>query len=142
MKYGSAVIIKNKERQLLLQHRDVNAPTDKNTWAMWGGGKEGEETRLETAIRELNEELGIVVRENQLNFFKNFVISRDGINKKEVSVFELVDEDGFTYELHEGDGMRFFSKEEIDSLPLDFTAGIVLAEYLNIKLQSYEINYH
>ncbi len=61
MTYGSAIIIKNSEGKILLQHRDSNAPTDKNTWAMWGGGKEGNETPVETAMRELQEELTILV---------------------------------------------------------------------------------
>lgn len=136
MKYGSAIIIKNKKGELFLQHRDVNAPTDKNTWAMWGGSKESNETPTETAIRELKEELTIEVTGNQLSFYKKFIVSKDDVNKKEVSVFELQDEDNFLYELHEGDDMRFFSKEEITSLPLDFVARIVLVDYLNIELQS------
>lgn len=136
MEYGSAIIIENSNGELLLQHRDDNAPTDKNTWAMWGGGKEGEESPIETAIRELEEELAIRVQGNQLSFYKIFTVSKDGVNEKEVSVFKLQDKGNFRYELHEGGDMRFFSRQEIRSLPLDFTASIVLVDYLSIELQS------
>ncbi len=129
MTYGTAVIIKNKDGKLLLQHRDTNAPTDKNTWAMWGGGREGDETPVENAMRELQEELSIIVREEQLHLYKVFTISRDGLEDKEVSIFELYDEGNFEYEQHEGDEMRFFSPKEIKTLPLNFVARPVFAEY-------------
>ena len=132
MKYGSAIIIKNNEGKILLQHRDKNAPTDKNTWAMWGGGKEGDESEIETAIRELQEELSIVVTKDQLKLFKKFIVSIDGVNQKEVSVFLLQDMGQFKYELHEGDDLKFFAPEEIKVLSLDFVASPVLSEYLGI----------
>jgi 8-oxo-dGTP pyrophosphatase MutT (NUDIX family) len=133
MKQGSAIIIKNSKGELLLQHRDNNAPTDKNTWAMWGGTKEGDETPVETAARELKEELNIEVEENHLNLFKVYVITFDNLKQKEVSVFELQDEGDFKYELCEGDDLKFFSPQEIKTLQLDSVAGPILADYLNIK---------
>ena len=135
MTYGSAIIIKNTDGKILLQHRDKNAPDDKNTWAMWGGGKEGDETPVETAIRELNEELAIAVQENQLHLYKKFIIVRSKMEDKEVSVFELQDEGNFKYELHEGDDLHFFSPQEIMTLPLNFVARPVLTDYFAIKPQ-------
>ena len=132
MKYGSAIIIKNNEGKILLQHRDSNAPTDKNKWAMWGGGKENNETAIETAIRELQEELDIEVLEDQLSLFKKFIVSIDGVNQKEVSVFILQDMGQFEYELHEGDELKFFAPEGIEDLSLDFVAAPVLSEYLGM----------
>ncbi len=131
MKQGSAIIIKNNEGRLLLQHRDNNAPTDKNTWALWGGTKEGDETSEETAVRELKEELNIEVLKNKLALFKVYVVTFDNLKQKEISVFELKDEGDYKYELHEGDDLKFFSSQEIKLLQLDSVAKSVFTDYFN-----------
>lgn len=130
MKSGSAIIIKNKEGKLLLQHRDNNAPTDKNKWGMWGGGTEENETPVETAIRELKEELTIDVEENQLSFFKKYIVTFDNVIQKEVSVFFLQDEGNFMYQQCEGDDLQFFLPQEISLLSLDSAAKVALMDYI------------
>lgn len=130
MKCGSAIIIKNSEGKLLLQHRDNNAPTDKNKWGMWGGGKEENETPSETAVRELKEELTIDIEESQLSFFKKYIITFDNLIQKEVTVFCLQDEGNFKYKQCEGDDLQFFSPEEIRLLSLDTVAKYALMDYI------------
>ena len=129
MKQGVAVIIVNSEGKILLQHRDEHAPHGKNTWSLWGGGKESDETSVEAAARELKEELAIVVDQHLFKPWKNVVLSRDGIQQIEVSVFELYDGGNFTYELCEGDDLRFFTRREASMLPLDYVTQIVFEDY-------------
>ncbi|MCF7926883.1 MAG: NUDIX domain-containing protein [Candidatus Izimaplasma sp.] len=54
---AAAVIIINKENEILLQHR-----TDDNFWGLPGGIMELEETYRETALREVKEETGYNIK--------------------------------------------------------------------------------
>ena len=51
---GSAIIIRNEDKEILLQER-----TDRNMWGLPGGCQELGEDLRETAIREAYEETGI-----------------------------------------------------------------------------------
>jgi len=62
-------IISNKDNEVLLQHRDNNAPTNPNKWGLWGGRIEKDETPLEAVVRELKEELNIDVNKDSLTPF-------------------------------------------------------------------------
>ena len=63
------VILYNKENKaVLLIHRFKNG---RNYWVIPGGGAKGHETPVETAIREIEEELNIQLRPTDLiHFFK------------------------------------------------------------------------
>ena len=63
------VWIINNEKELLLQKRSATKKSHPNCWDISGAGhvKAGESV-IEGAIRELKEELGIRIKENQLNF--------------------------------------------------------------------------
>ena len=63
------VILYNKENKaVLLIHRLKNG---RNYWVIPGGGAKGHETPVETAIREIEEELNIQLRPTDLiHFFK------------------------------------------------------------------------
>ena len=59
------VILYNKENKaVLLIHRFKNG---RNYWVIPGGGAKGNETPVETAIREINEELSIQLKPAALN---------------------------------------------------------------------------
>jgi len=58
---GSAIIIMNRENELLLQLR-----SDTNDWGIPGGGMEMGDTFEETAKRELFEETGLVANQLEL----------------------------------------------------------------------------
>ena len=57
LKEGSAVLVVDREGRVLLQQRDDNiGPAGVGRWAIPGGGREGDESPLETALREFEEE--------------------------------------------------------------------------------------
>lgn len=58
---GSAIIVVNNEGKILLQHR-----TDRDQWGTPGGLQELGETFEQVALRELNEETGLVANINDL----------------------------------------------------------------------------
>lgn len=53
-------------REILLHLRDGNTPFYPNTWSIFGGGSEGDETPEECCVREWREELGITVSPEDL----------------------------------------------------------------------------
>ncbi|PIN91669.1 hypothetical protein COU56_04900 [Candidatus Pacearchaeota archaeon CG10_big_fil_rev_8_21_14_0_10_31_9] len=63
----SGVMIENSEGKLLFQLRDNN-PTisNPNKWSLFGGGIEKGEAPIETAIREIKEELGLTLNKTKL----------------------------------------------------------------------------
>ena len=58
-KKASVIILVNKEKKVLLQLRDNNAPTSPNKWAFFGGGLKPAEDPYECVLRECLQELGI-----------------------------------------------------------------------------------
>ena len=104
----AGVIIENKRKEILLQHRD-NKPNilNPNKWGIFGGGIEKGEFPFETAIRELNEELNLKVNKKDLKLilkinliFKKYFIFRLKINSKK----KLIQ--------NEGQAMGFFSRKQ------------------------------
>ena len=63
-----SVWIMNQNREFLLQKRSANKKQGANKWSVCAGHVDiGEEPKM-TAIRELEEELGIKVQENELKY--------------------------------------------------------------------------
>jgi len=58
---GSAIIVENSDKQILLQKR-----TDRDQWGLPGGLQELGETFEEVALRELQEETGLKASQDQL----------------------------------------------------------------------------
>jgi 8-oxo-dGTP pyrophosphatase MutT (NUDIX family) len=64
--YAGGFLYNPKERSVLLHKRDADAPVNPNTWAFFGGLKEGNETPKQTFQRELKEELDIDIPEDKI----------------------------------------------------------------------------
>lgn len=60
---GTCVLIEY-DGKLLLEHR-----TDSDTWAVIGGGLKAEERLIEGAMREVFEETGLMLQEEQMEFY-------------------------------------------------------------------------
>lgn len=57
--YAGGFFFNPKTNSVLLHKRDGNAKVNPNKWAFFGGLNEGEETPVQTFIREIEEELGV-----------------------------------------------------------------------------------
>ena len=65
-----AVWIMNEKGEILLQKRAANKRQEPNKWAICAGHVEAGESVEDSMIREMEEELGIKVNMNQLEFLK------------------------------------------------------------------------
>ncbi|MFI5260586.1 MAG: NUDIX domain-containing protein [Candidatus Paceibacteria bacterium] len=66
-KFFSGGFLYNPEKkEILLHKRDGNTAINPHKWAFFGGSSEGEETPLQTFMREIHEELGIVLSEAEI----------------------------------------------------------------------------
>lgn len=112
IKMAYAGVILEKDGKILLQLRD-NKPNIlyPNHWGTFGGGVEKGETPKQTAVREIEEEIGVILSEADLEFFYEFE-DPNGI----VYVFKAEFPQGGIINLREGKEARFFSKEEIMNL--------------------------
>lgn len=106
----------DKEKRIILQHRDEGAPTRKSMWALFGGGIDDGETPEQAARREAKEELGVEL--NGLKFFRHYN-QDEGYGMVEKFVF-VADLENSVEELKkqqtEGDDLGLFSFEETKEL--------------------------
>jgi 8-oxo-dGTP pyrophosphatase MutT (NUDIX family) len=62
----AVILLYNKDKEILLQHRAETAQRNPGFWAFFGGGIEKGETPLETVVRETFEELGYHLKNPKL----------------------------------------------------------------------------
>ncbi len=124
-----ALIALHREKKILLQHRDENAPTLQNHWAFFGGSPEEGEEPEQAVRREAREELGI--EPEGLRFFKKFEFQTDLLGPYEAYVFTAplkhsVEE--LKKQQMEGDDLCLFSQEELEGKKIWKYDAIMLKE--------------
>lgn len=106
--------------QLLLHLRD-NTPGlfNANMWDFPGGGREGDESPKECAMREVEEELGLTLNKNDIVWEKVYPAQKDPNQKAIFMVAVLQKGDIKDIELREGqrwdlfDQKDFFEREDV-----------------------------
>jgi len=119
MLHIALIIIRNHDGKFLLQFRDGKAPVNKLLWTFFGGAaEEGEDPAL-AAVREVQEELNLIIRETDLRLVTRKPWVHEGLGVDETIVlFELATEVRWDMiEIREGAGGAFLTKEEALSLP-------------------------
>jgi 8-oxo-dGTP pyrophosphatase MutT (NUDIX family) len=126
----AAVALVDARGRLLLQERDEHAPVDADRWSLVGGGIDTGETDADAAVRELEEETGLIgVDLDSLGVFTYYC---DGWGEnQEVALFtaftNLTDAD---VECHEGRQMVFVDPTTVHTLAWNRALAVALPRIL------------
>ena len=120
--YACGLLYHVGSRQVLLHHRDANAPTNPNTWALIGGGREPEDggDPVLTWMREVEEEIGVVLERDLIRFLADYL--KPGTRRRRCVFYYEWPSLDTEFVIGEGDGVGWVTVEEALALP-DVTAG-------------------
>jgi mutator protein MutT len=109
---ASAIILYNKDKKILLQHRTDDAPYAPRKWGFFGGRIEKGETPKEAVVRECFEELNYKLKSPKLIYEKVVY----GVLKQHIFIEKYDGKQKLI--LNEGKGMGWFDFNEIDNLDI------------------------
>lgn len=104
-------------RMVLLHHRDANASHYPLCWAGFGGMDEpddGDDPAV-TFQREMHEELGVVLRREQIIYLRSYI--NEDVGRQRHVFYAVWPSTDDTFALTEGDGYRWFTLEDALRLP-------------------------
>ena len=131
MDEGSGVILFDGDGRVLLQQRDDDVPpAGYGRWAIPGGRREGDESPRDTALREFEEETGVVLK--RLRFFRTFDRSPELPLRPERLHLFFADDDVPQQQVgcYEGLQMRYWSPAEAADLPMNPATRALLDRFL------------
>ena len=110
----ATIILRNKDKKILLQFRDSNAPSSPLRWSFFGGHIEPGEDPLQAIVREIKEELCLQITEQECTLLGNITFTSKQDKECTWHLFECSKVISWP-EIHikEGAGAAFLSPEEI-----------------------------
>lgn len=140
-----AVFIINDKKQVLLEKRSANKRFNPNKWALCAGHVDAYETLENAAIREIKEEVGIIVAPSELHPFgeREFTIRE---SNSHITYFYYIksnlNEDNYTIQKEELSEVKWFDIDEVINMILQHDESIVFKENrLKLFKQLKEIKY-
>ena len=123
-KFCSARVILVKENKILLELRG-SCSYASNQWMIPGGHTEHSETAIDSATREMQEELNIVIAKKDLNFFS--VLHWWNEKRRQSGMILYWSAENWLGEISRVDKkkcveLRWFSKEEIQNVDMETTS--------------------
>ncbi len=111
---GSHVWIMNSKGELLIQKRTPTKRLYPNLWSITSGGTDEGETTLDTAYREVKEELGIELKPEELELMMSYKRNHDFVDvwlaRKDIKLDEIV------MQKEEVADVKWVSQEELEKL--------------------------
>lgn len=122
-------IINNKQ-ELLLQKRSPDKETHPNCWDISAAGhiKAGESV-IEGTIRELKEELGVIVKEEDLQYVETIKSTKNPINREFGYVYLLecsYSVEKYVFEDKEVSEVKYIDFEELEKMVADKVDGLLI----------------
>ncbi len=112
---SALLIIYNDNLEFLMQIRSSDAPIMPSVIGFFGGGIENSESPYEAAIRESNEELGILL---DYEFYKERVAIVEG-KYRELAYFYIANISNKVFTVNEGDGFCWINiKKNLNNLKI------------------------
>ncbi len=114
------IVLYNAAAELLLQRRSMYKDTSPGMWTMAAGGHVDQgETYHAAALREMQEELGVV---SELTHVETY-LSRRSRETHMQALFTGVHEGPFNPNIHEVDLVQFYSHDQIKNMENSLTEG-------------------
>jgi 8-oxo-dGTP pyrophosphatase MutT (NUDIX family) len=111
---GSHVWIMNSKGELLIQKRTPTKRLYPNLWSITSGGTDSGETTLDTAYREVKEELGIELKPEELELVMSYKRNHDFVDvwlaRKDIKLEEI------TMQKEEVAEVKWVTEEELENL--------------------------
>jgi 8-oxo-dGTP pyrophosphatase MutT (NUDIX family) len=104
------------DRTVFLHLRDGNTKFNPNSWAFFGGLNEGDETPVQCFIRELEEEIGLKVTENDVKYLDDYLNVELDTYRCIFYVISNLEKTAFN--LGEGAGFDWVKLSKLDSVKL------------------------
>jgi 8-oxo-dGTP pyrophosphatase MutT (NUDIX family) len=128
----SGVLIKTTDNKLLLQQRDHTfGIVNPGKLAIFGGSVEEDESFEDCAVREIQEEVGLTVKKNQLKIVGIYYDQIPNIGEVESYIFLAEDVDKTKLVLTEGESIfELDPSEDLSHLNLTILCRHALTDYL------------
>ncbi len=118
------MIVYDFDKNILMQQRALKEKSDPGKWDIAGAGHiNSEETEIEGIIRELKEEIGLHLREDQIKFFMSYKkeVTKKDVNKKHLEDIFIAQIDSkknhtFTLQKEEVEQVKWLKVEEVKDL--------------------------
>jgi len=131
-KSGVSVILMDRWGRILLQLRDADLPPERypDQWSLPGGILDDGEAPDSAAVREIEEETGIVLE--SLQFFRLYRKETD-LPTSLTDLYHVYyadpDVDEADIQVNEGQAFRYWAPDQFDALPMPIHARAVLREF-------------
>ncbi|RBO85240.1 NUDIX hydrolase [Nocardia puris] len=123
---GTQIILLNDRREVLMYLRDDKTEIAyPNQWSLLGGMIEAGETPLETIVREIDEEIGVVLDPSEVDH----VCTRDLHFGVEHTFHARVSFEIEDVVLTEGQGLRWFTEQDAAATDLAYEDNAMLADF-------------
>ena len=79
--FAGGFLYNPKTKEVLLHKRDDKTPINPNLWGVFGGSNEGDETPTETFVREMEEELGVLLQLDEVVALRDYFNEERGTHR-------------------------------------------------------------
>lgn len=105
-----------ENKSVFLHLRDNNTSINPNMWAFFGGLNERNETFLDCFIRELHEEIGLLLEKGDVRYLRDYLNTDLDTHRVVFYVERKISEKNLS--LGEGAGFAWISLSQLDNYPL------------------------